>query len=65
MKSVTNLIQAIFERVGLMSIPNDLKYLLFGIFMSIPFAFIQRIFCKKKKKRGIDDDTDSDHDKKD
>ena len=58
MDSVTHLIQAIFEMVGLMGIPNDLKYLIFGIFMAIPFTIIQKKFCKSGKKRGIDDSDD-------
>ena len=40
MDSVTHLIHAIFEMVGLMGIPNDLKYLIFGIFMAVPFTII-------------------------
>ena len=58
MDSVAHLIQAIFEMVGLMGIPNELKYLIFGIFMAVPFHFIQRKFFKKDKKRGIDDSDD-------
>ena len=40
MDSVTHLIHAIFEMIGLMGIPNDLKYLIFGIFMAVPFTII-------------------------
>jgi hypothetical protein len=55
MDSLTRLIHAIFEMLGLVKVPNDVKYILFGLFMSVPFTLLQRYFCKNKKKRGIDD----------